>query len=296
MMTFAEHKVSLLQVRHSTIYRYRRAIALGAHRLMLRPRDDHDLRLVSTELRCSPSATITWSHDVSGNSVAHATFAYPSDELSITSDIVVEQYAPEWPVFAIDAFAHTFPFAYSSDEIADLGAMRVAHYADPADRLKTWARAFVLGDRTDTLSLLKDINSGVSSWISYRSRDKEGTQTPLETLGRGRGSCRDFAVLFCEAARTLGFGARIASGYLYDRHSTLTGTAAAGSTHAWVEVYLPGAGWIAFDPTNRALGSANLIRVAVARTIEQTSPISGSFAGAPDDLIGMEVTVSVVSV
>ncbi|MGE0829464.1 MAG: transglutaminase family protein, partial [Hyphomonadaceae bacterium] len=156
-----------------------------------------------------------------------------------------------------------------------------------------WAEGFVLGEQTDTLSLLKDINNGVSAWVSYQSRDDEGTQGPLDTIDRGWGSCRDLAVLLAETARVLGFGARIASGYLYDPTDTLIGSADGGATHAWTEIYLPGAGWIAFDPTNRTVGGGHLIRVAVARSIEQVSPIIGSFVGSPGDFLGMEVSVQV---
>ncbi|RYG38079.1 MAG: transglutaminase family protein [Burkholderiales bacterium] len=285
--------MTILKVRHQTLYQYRKPVTLGDHRLMLRPRDSHDLRLISSDLTCEPAASLTWSHDVFGNSLASATFAKPSQTLSITSHIVVEQCAPAWPVFAIAAFALTYPFAYSADERTDLGALLTPQYENTDGRLAAWANAFVMRQHTDTLSLLKDINTGLSANISYQSRDDERTQAPVETLARGWGTCRDYAVLFVEAVRILGFGARIVSGYLYDPDATLTGQQDGGSTHAWAEVYLPGAGWIAFDPTNRALGSANLIRIAVARNIEQTSPISGSFVGSSEDFLGLKVAVSV---
>jgi transglutaminase-like putative cysteine protease len=288
--------VTLLQVHHATTYRYRRRVVIGAHRLMLRPRDSHDSRLVSADLACSPAAALSWSHDVFGNSVAHATFAAPADTLRIESRLVVEQCAPNWPVFVIATFALNYPFSYSSDERIDLGALLTPQYPDPEGRLKAWADAIVLSDRTDTLSLLKDLNAGISAWVSYQDRDDERTQEPLETLARSAGACRDFAVLFVEAARKLGFGARIASGYLYDPCASLIGSTGRGSTHAWAEIYLPEAGWIAFDPTNRALGGANLIRIAVARDITQTLPVSGSFVGAPEDFTGMDVAVSVTPV
>ena len=288
-------QMTILHVRHRTTYRYRKPVTINTHRLMLRPRDSHDLRLISSHLKCVPAATLAWSHDVFGNSLAHATFAEPAETLSIASDIVVEQCAPAWPVFAIAALALTYPFAYSADERIDLGALLTPQYRDNDGRLAAWTEAFVMRQQTDTLSLLKDINIGLSAAISYQSRDDERTQAPLETLARGWGTCRDYAVLFVEAVRMLGFGARVVSGYLYDPDLTLTGQHGAGSTHAWAEVYLPGAGWIAFDPTNRALGSANLIRIAVARNIDQTSPVSGSFVGASDDFLGLEVTVSVTS-
>lgn len=146
---------------------------------------------------------------------------------------------------------------------------------------------------TDTLSLLKDISNGVFKQTSYQSRDDEGTQSPIETLDRGWGSCRDFAVLLAEAARKLALGARIVSGYLSDQEDRLIGSAGTGSTHAWVEIYLPGAGWIAFDPTNRSVGSQNLVPVAVGRDIHQVVSVSGSFSGGRGALSDLSVEVSV---
>jgi transglutaminase-like putative cysteine protease len=261
--------------------------------MMLRPQDSHDQRLISATLTCEPAAQLSWSHDVFGNSIATATFTREGAVLSVKSELVIGQYAPDWPVFAIDYFALNFPFAYSADERVDLGALLTPQYADPSGQLKRWARGFVRGKQTDTLSLLKDLNSGVSTAILYQSRDDERTQGPLESLGRGWGTCRDYAVLFAEAARVLGFGARIASGYLFDPNEELTGVRGLGSTHAWTEIYLPGAGWISFDPTNGSVGGAHLIRVAVGRDIAQVSPIAGSFQGVPDDFLGMQVAVRV---
>jgi transglutaminase-like putative cysteine protease len=188
-----------------------------------------------------------------------------------------------------------YPFRYAQDEMTDLGALMFQQYPDAAGRLRDWTWAFVHGVQTDTLALLKDLCAGVSLWIRYRSRDDEGVQSPIETLDLGWGSCRDFAVLFVEAARCLGFGARIVSGYLYAAEG-VKGSADAGSTHAWAEVYVPGAGWITFDPTNRSVGGHNLVPVAVARDIRLAMPVSGSFAGGPDAFIGMSVEVDVTAV
>jgi transglutaminase-like putative cysteine protease len=175
----------------------------------------------------------------------------------------------------------------------DLGALTVQQYPDREGRLAEWARAIVRGPTTDALSLLKDLSAAVPAAILYQDREEEGTQTPVETLDRGWGSCRDFAVLFAEAARSLGFGARIVSGYLRDVDQAGVRSVGAGATHAWAEVYLPGAGWITFDPTNRSVGGANLIPVAVVRDIKQAVPVAGSFVGPADALIGMNVEVSV---
>jgi len=285
--------MTILSITHKTEYHYRAPVALGQHRMMLRPRETPELRLLSFDLTLSPAANVTWAHDVAGNAVATASFTAMTDMLTVESRTRVDLSAPAWPVFDIAASAQSYPFLYSDDDWTDLGALARPQYFDAAGRLSDWVERFVMGRPTDTLSLLKDVSNGVFSQISYQSRDDEGTQGPLETLDRGYGSCRDFAVLFAEAVRTLGFGARIVSGYLFDRSRDLVGSAGEGSTHAWVEVFVPGAGWIPFDPTNRAVGAGNLIPVAVARHITQVAPVSGTFVGADGDLLNMSVAVTV---
>jgi transglutaminase-like putative cysteine protease len=284
-----------LKIHHRTTYRYRRLISLGPHRLMLRPRESRDLRLISSAVTVAPAAQVTWAHDVLGNSVATAMFQGVTGSLVVDSVAELELYASAWPVFDIAASAIVYPFRYSDDEWTDLGALTIQQYPDADGRLAKWARAFVGGERTDTLALLKDLSNGISGWIGYQSREDEGTQSPVETLDRGWGSCRDFAVLFVEAARSLGFGARIVSGYLFNPDRSLAGSTDAGSTHAWGEVFVSGAGWISFDPTNRSVGGANLIPVAVARDIRQAMPVSGNFVGDSDAFAGMTVTVEVTS-
>jgi transglutaminase-like putative cysteine protease len=286
-------RVIRLRIEHRTSYRYRFPVSLGVHRLMLRPRESRDLRLISSDVRVTPAATLTWAHDVFGNAIATAALQGWSDHLEIFSVSEIDLRAAAWPVYDIAGNAITHPFRYSDDEWTDLGSLAVPQYSDPAARLHNWARTFVRGDVTDTLALLKDLSIGVSAWVRYQSREDEGTQTPTETLDRGWGSCRDFAVLFAEAVRSLGFGARIVSGYLYNPDNAFAGSVDGGSTHAWAEVYVPGAGWITFDPTNQSVGGANLIPVAVARNIRQAVPVAGSFLGMTDAFLGMSVSVRV---
>jgi transglutaminase-like putative cysteine protease len=282
-----------LKIHHKTTYRYRQPVRLGPHRMLLRPRESRDLRLISSAVAVTPAAQVTWAQDVFGNAVATASFQTMADMLTIDSVAELQLDAAAWPVFDIAATAIHYPFQYSDDEWTDLGALAVQQYPDAAGRLRGWAQAFVRSAPTDTLALLRDLSAGVSATISYQSREDEGTQTPTQTLELRRGSCRDFAVLFIEAARSLGFGARIVSGYLYNPDQKLLGSEAAGTTHAWAEVYVPGAGWISFDPTNRSLGGFNLIPVAVARDIRQAVPVAGSFVGATDAFLGMSVEVLV---
>jgi transglutaminase-like putative cysteine protease len=287
--------MNLLSIRHRTIYRYREPVRLGPHLLMLRPRESRDVRLLSSTLETAPAASLSWANDVFGNAVATANFRDPSDRLVIESLATVELAASAWPVFDIAGSAIRYPFAYSADERTDLGALARPQYSDSSARLAAWAQGFVRGRQTDTLALLKDLVAGVAGAILYQSREEEGTQSPLQTLARGWGSCRDFAVLFAEAARSLGFGARIISGYLHNPDRAAAGTADAGSTHAWAEIFLPGAGWITFDPTHRAVGGFNLIPVAVGRVIGQVMPVTGSFLGMTDAYQGMSVEVQVTS-
>jgi transglutaminase-like putative cysteine protease len=270
-------------------------MTFGAHRLMLRPRESRNLCLIAHDLVLKPGASVTWAHDVAGNAVATAMFAEPSDTLIIESAARLTLDVDQWPIFDIATSAVYFPFLLSEDEMADLGALRLQGYLDSSGQLHDWAQSFVAGKSTFTLALLKDLCAGVAAQIVYEAREDEGTQTPCETLTCGRGSCRDFAVLFVDAVRSLGFGARIVSGYLYDPDRKAIGSSNDGSTHAWAEVYVPGAGWITFDPTNRSVGGFNLIPVAMARHIRQTIPVSGSFVGDQDGFESMTVEVRVVA-
>ncbi|HCK20425.1 MAG TPA: transglutaminase [Thalassospira sp.] len=282
-----------LELIHSTIYRYRRPVLLGPHKLMLRPREVRDIRLVSFDVTMNPETELIWTHDVADNAIATANFKEKTDYLEIVSRSRIEMNTTQWPVFAISASACNFPFSYSDDEWIDLGALTAQHYPDPNGQLSEWVNSFIFSRPTDTLSLLKDISAGIAQRTTYQIRESEGTQTPLETLDKQEGSCRDFAVLFVAAARCLGLGARVVSGYLVNTDGLLSGSDGSGSTHAWAEVFLPGAGWVAFDPTNRSIGSGNLISVAVVREMSQAVPVSGQFIGDKDDLLEMSVAVRI---
>ncbi|WP_448658400.1 transglutaminase family protein [Sphingomonas sp. CJ99] len=285
-----------LRIDHVSTYAYRVPVELLAHRMMLSPRSSNALRPIAADLTCDPGAEMSWTQDVFGNLIATASFREPADRLTITNRVIVEQNADPWPILAIAPHAHSFPFDYSSDERTDLGALLVPEYPDPYARLARWARAQVLGERTDTLSLLKDVNAAALIGMTYVTREEVGTQSPHQTLDLGSGSCRDLATLFIDAVRHLGFGARAVSGYLYD--PPIPGDDANpdgqhGSTHAWAEVYLPCAGWVAFDPTNGRMGEAHLVPVAVGRDIAKLSPVDGRYVGDADAFIGMTVEVTV---
>jgi transglutaminase-like putative cysteine protease len=286
--------MTILEVRHTTVYRYRRPVRFGEHRAMFRPRDSHDLRVLDTELIVSPLASVRWMHDVFSNSITVLGFGSESSELRLESRIRVAHYGPDGPDYLIDLEAETYPFDYGADDLVDLGTSRLPHYPDPDGAVAAWAHGFVRpGVRT--LDLLTAMNRAIHEGFAYEVRHEHGTRPPAETLARGSGSCRDFALLLMEAARALGLGARFVSGYLYDPALDGGGTKlqGAGATHAWAQIYLPSAGWVELDPTNGIVGGRNLIRVAVARDPRQAIPVSGSYFGSGDDFLALRVEVEV---
>lgn len=274
---------------HTTTYQYARPVTFGDHRLMFRPRDSHDLRLLDTALEIVPAASVRWYHDVFGNSIAIAAFAEPGQELRFVSTITLEHFPATVPDFVMEPYACVYPFSYSADDIPDLGRTIERHYPDPSHAIDEWARRFVTAD-AGTRDMLIAMTKAIQAEFRYEYRAAEGTQPPVETLEKGSGTCRDFALFLMEAARSLGFAARFVTGYLYDPTQQSVG---GGETHAWTQVYLPGAGWVEFDPTNGIIGGSSLIRVAVTRDPSQAIPLSGSFTGAPADFQGMHVEVAI---
>lgn len=282
-----------LVVRHTTEYHYAEPVTFGQHRLMFRPRDSHSIRLLDTRLAISPAPKqIHWTYDPFGNSVTHVEFdETPSAYLSFTSEIRLIHYEIEPPTNLLLATATTYPFAYAPDELPDLQAITQMHRPDPAGRVSNWADAIVRAGDRRTLSVLKDMMAAIRRDVRYQRRMTPGTQDPVTTLGLGSGTCRDFALLMIEGLRSLGFAARFVSGYIYSPNRV--SRQGAGATHAWVQVYLPGCGWIEMDPTNGIFGNRDLIRVAVARDHKQALPLLGTFVGRRSAYNGMTVTVSV---
>jgi transglutaminase-like putative cysteine protease len=288
-----------LNIRHSTVYRYRRPVIFGEHRAMFRPRDSHDLRVLDARLVLSPPGEVRWIHDVFSNSIALITFDQPAEELRFESLIEIAHYGLSDPEMMLREYAASYPFRYDNEQMPDLLPTLQCHYPDPDGALGAWARQFLdPGESTNTQDLLMRITRAIKQQFVYQERAIHGTQAPTETLSLGSGSCRDFALFMIEAVRSLGFAARFVTGYLYDPALDGEGPAleGAGATHAWVQVYLPGAGWVEFDPTNGLVGGTNLIRVGVARDPKQAVPLQGSYSGAASDFIDMQVEVTVTNV
>jgi transglutaminase-like putative cysteine protease len=289
--------MAILTITHRTTYRYASQVAFGDHRLMFRPRDSHDLRLLETALTIRPAATVRWLHDVFGNSIAIARFSERANELFVESRFRAEHFPIKPQELVLEPFAEAYPFSYAAEEIPDLGRTVERHYPDPEHKIDAWAHRFVEeSHNSETIALLIAMTQRIKREFYYVTREEEGTQTPVTTLESRSGSCRDFALFMMEAVRSLGLAARFVSGYLYDEKLTAGGretVVGGGATHAWVQVYLPGAGWVEFDPTNAFVAGRNLIRVAVARDPTQAIPLSGTFTGPPDHYLGMSVDVTV---
>jgi transglutaminase-like putative cysteine protease len=285
--------MTILKVRHITTYRYSRPVEFGEHRLLFRPRDSHDQRLISSTFAIDPApATVHWIHDVFGNVITIVDFTASADTLRVETEIVLDHTPERGPVFRIEDRAKTWPFAYDVLTLPDLEPVIRPQY--PSPELDAWARKFLSATgTTETGHLLLTMTRAIRESFRYSRRTDPGTQPPLLTLASGTGTCRDFALLMIEACRSLGLAARFVTGYLYVESRATNPHLGGGATHAWVQVFLPGAGWIEFDPTNGIVGNEDLIRVGVARDPKQAKPLSGSFVRDGAEYLGMEVQVNV---
>jgi transglutaminase-like putative cysteine protease len=282
-----------LTVRHVTTYSYDEPVRFGEHRMMFRPRASHDLRMIRTWLDIQPRPLeLRWLHDVLDNSVTIATFDGAATELRFDSMVTIEHIETALPDYTLEAGARAFPFVYADDERPDLVSALVRQY--PSDDLTAWTARFLGSGAGTTMGLLLSMTRGIHEEFSYLRRTEKGVQSPGETLSRRRGSCRDFAVLMIEAVRSLGIAARFVSGYIFVADAGQAAAVGGGATHAWMQAYLPGAGWVDFDPTNSIVGNRNLIRVAVAWDHRNALPLWGTFVGPPSAFRGLDVAVSVV--
>jgi transglutaminase-like putative cysteine protease len=287
----------ILNVRHVTTYRYAQPVSLGEHRLMFRPRDSYDQHLLGCDLKVDPSpANVRWVHDVFGNCVTVVEFSGRAVQVRFESTIRLDHSPINALDFPIAEHALTYPFSYDAEEMPDLLRSIERQYPDRDYVLDRWARKFVgNAAAVSTYELLAAMTNRIRKEFTYVSRAEMGVQEPLRTLRLKSGSCRDFAILMIEAARSLGLAARFVSGYLHLSGRSGKRYSGGGSTHAWVQVYVPGAGWMEFDPTNGIVGNRDLIRVAVARDPIQAVPIWGTWTGFPSDSLGLDVEVHITS-
>jgi len=279
-----------IRITHETRYHYHEPVRFGTHRAMMRPREGHDIRIVRGLAQIEPKASIRWLRDVYDNSVAVVDFEEPARQLRIRSEVDVELYDDPPVECLIDPGARTFPFQYAPAEQLELTIYRLPSYPYDGPALQTWlSELYCPGQIVETFDLLNRLNSRIHGTLRYNERHAPGVQLPHETLALGSGSCRDYAVLMMEAARYWGFGARFVTGYIQLNEGQH------GATHAWTEIYVPGAGWHGFDPTNDKRVGSEHVPVAVAREQEKATPLSGSWSGSANAFDRMEVSVQVVA-
>jgi transglutaminase-like putative cysteine protease len=282
----------ILAVRHVTTYHYKQPVAFGEHRMMLRPRDDEDQKVLEAQVKITPwPRRVTWTQDFFGNHVATARFADRASELRFESTIRVDQAPASFRAADIREFARLYPFAYAAED-----RPRSAHFTTPSSThpiLDRWAASFLREDGSaGTHELLVEMTRTIRRSFKHVARHEKGTLDPIQTLELASGSCRDLAMLMIAALRSLGIAARFVSGYLHladDEDDSLSG----GNTHAWVQAYIPGPGWVDFDPSSGMVGNENLVRVAVAQKPQEAIPLQGTWIGTASDHLAMKVAVKV---
>lgn len=274
---------------HRTYYNYSNSVILGTHNLLLRPRENHELRIENFILNVTPKAKILWHIDVEDNSVAIASFSDNTQQLLIESEVIIQQYNESPLDFMVSNYAINYPFKYEENDKFILSAYMFLPDEQTRQLLNNWIfNIYKINEQVQTYTLLQRLTSYIFKNLTYKIREEAGVQSPSETLTLGTGSCRDFAYLFMEAVKCLGFASRFVSGYLYAPLMS----AEVGSTHAWAEVYLPGGGWKGFDPTIGNIVGKDHIPVAVSRLPDNISPISGSFSGVADSTLSVGVWVT----
>jgi transglutaminase-like putative cysteine protease len=286
----------ILTIRHVTTYHYKEPVAFGEHRMMLHPRDDGDQKVLESELVITPEPSqLSWTRDINGNHVATARFAERACELRFESTIHLDHAPAGFRAADIEDFARIHPFAYPAEDGPSLA--RVIAPLAPHPSVDRWAAEFLRADGSaDTYELLVDMTQTIKRTFKHKARHEKGTQNPAQTLKLASGSCRDVAVLMIEALRSLGIAARFVSGYLHladddDDDDRITG----GNTHAWVQAYVPGPGWVDFDPSSGMVGNQNLVRVAVVHDPRHAIPLQGTWIGSASDHLAMKVAVKVTA-
>jgi transglutaminase-like putative cysteine protease len=279
-----------IRITHATEYLYRQPVTFGPHRALVRPREGHDLHIERSRLEVEPAADVRWHRDIYGNSIAVLNFHGPADRLRLLSEVDVALYGDVPIDWLIDPAAQSYPFAYAPDEQVEIVPYRLPSYPHDGPALHDWLRTLYRPDEAvGTAELLERLNHGIHDAFRYEHREEAGVQLPCRTIELGSGSCRDFAVLMMEAARHWGFAARFVTGYIQMREGQH------GATHAWTEIYIPGAGWRGFDPTNRKEAGSEHVSVGVAREQEKACPLAGSWSGPADAFDRLDVRVEVAS-
>lgn len=281
----------ILHITHETVYRYSEPVLLSPHLLYLRPRETSRQRIRRYDLQISPIPNYSKTMDPLENELWHARFPTPTTELSVRSDLEVETRDTNPFDFVLEDYAVESPFTYDPVLAFALAPYLMPPFDDTQDELRAWVKRNFLERPKNTLDMLNAFCRVLHGELKYERREAPGIQTSIETLRRGQGACRDFAVLFTELCRTLGLAARYVSGYIGSAQGDEK--VADNAMHAWAEVYLPGAGWKGIDPTNGIWCDDRFVAVAHGAQAESVNPIQGAFSNANPVQTELSVKVTV---
>ncbi len=278
----------LLRITHRTRYRYALPVTFQTHRLVIRPREGHDLRVERLDVAIAPAADVVWTRDIFGNSIAHVHFREPGEELKFDVEIEVRRFYDAAPPDHPSWSPSPYPLEYDTIEHGVITGYLTPVYPEETAAVQEWIQSLPNpGDSPSAEAFVLRLAEIIHERIGYQRREQKGVQTPATTLSLGTGSCRDVATLMMETLRHLGIAARFASGYL---DCTAT-RAARGSTHAWTEAYFPQLGWRGYDPTTGKHCDFRHIVTGTSHHPRGVMPVSGRYFGPSDAFLSMSVVV-----
>lgn len=278
-----------LRFTHETVYRYSGPVTFGRHRLVMRPRESHYERVEHMEISSTPDARLHWYQDIFGNIIANADFLNDAESLTIRSEFEICKYLLAEPTVDEEVLSgEEYPVYYSGIEEGASHLYRRSVYPSEVEGVRAWVRSLrVLPPAGSRGPIFITLAAKIKEQIGYLRREESGVQSPMTTLREATGSCRDMAVLMMEAGRCLGYATRFVSGYLESTNSKV----GKGSTHAWMEAYLPDRGWVGFDPSIGKPVGIGHVAVAVSHHPRGVMPISGRFDGQGNRFIKMSVAI-----
>ena len=262
-----------LTIHYEAVYQYERPASFSPHIARIFPRTDLFVRVARTEFSTDPSADVQMRRDLFDNIIASCFYPEILQELPFRLGIALEMQERNPFHFLLDSGGLSIPCQYSEDERLLLSAFLPPHlpFAAPPPLAPAAPRP--------TVEALVSMNSWIHENLTYERRDEGDPLSPEETLRRGAGSCRDFSVLLADALRQNGVAARLASGFVWEGDKAEDDRRAESAMHAWVEAYLPGAGWIGMDPTNGTFCDHHFVTTAVGLRHADISPIGGTYFG-----------------
>lgn len=270
----------IFNVTYQTKYSYAEPVSLSVHRFFLFPRLGPTVGLLSYQLKVNPNGTANWLRDEVDNHFYQVYFPEKSDSMEVSLSMALNREDTNPFAFLLSPEALTYPYVgdYTHPPICE-PFFRTGLSSEEEEQILAWTQKHQFREQGDTVSVVVDWLEKFSETIAYGTRDEPGVQSPALTLSQGTGSCRDIAVLAAAFFRLKGIPARLVTGFLHTPVEEIeTDNSDPGSElHAWVDVFLPGAGWRGVDPTNGVFCDHQYIPLAVGHTLKATHPFQGTY-------------------